>query len=320
MTAPGADAPRARLSIVIPHYHHEDKLGEAVGALAAQTRPPDEVIVVDDGSGPESLAAVRTILARFPLARLVRHERNRGVNAACRTGLEEARGDFIAFTAADDLVSPTMVERASAAIAAHPETGLLFSDLAEMDEAGGQRRILPLALSDGTRHFSPPEFRRALRRSFFFLTTGNVWFGAAALRSFGGFDERLRWHADLFAAYGIGLARGATYVPGAITYFRVSPGSYSAKGRRSAAQVPVLEAWLAKTREPTDWDCRAAFVEAAVLPDYGFNAVRALRSDPSYVTATLLRRIVARTAWDAIRPLMPWRARRAVRKMISSRA
>lgn len=311
---------RPRLSIVIPHYHHEDKLGEAIDAIAAQTDQPDEVLVVDDGSRPESLRAVEAILASYPHARLVRHPKNRGVNAAVRTGLSDITGDFVAFTAADDLVGAGMVERARAAIEAHPQIGLVFSDLAEMEENGENRQVLSLALSDTNRHFEPAEFRRALQRSFFFLTTGNVWFNVAALRAFGGFDERLRWHADLFAAYGIGVTNGAVYVPGAVTYFRVMPNSYSAKGRRSAEQVKVIEAWLEKTREPSSFPCRSAFREAAVLPDFGWNAVRALRSDLRYVTPRLLRRIALRSLWELIRPVMPWRVRRTVRRIISARA
>jgi glycosyltransferase involved in cell wall biosynthesis len=320
MTSAGYRDDGPRLSIVLPHYQHEDKLAEALAAIDAQTMKPHEVIVVDDGSARDRFRVVETIVRDFPTVRLERHERNQGVNVAAWTGLRSVTGEFVAFAAADDVLSPVIVERAAVALARYPETGIAFSDPAEMDESGKRRRVLPLSLSEGIRHFSPLEFRRTLRRSFFFLNTGNVWFRTAALRDFGPFDNRLRWHADLFAAYGMGLAHGATYVPDAIAYFRVSPASYSARGRRSAEQVAVLEAWMAKTREVSERHVRAAFIEAAVLPDYSLNALRALRSDHEYATAALLRRILVRILWNSVRRLLPWNARRTIRRIVSARA
>ena len=46
----------------------------------------------------------------------------------CNTGLEIVTGDFVLFSAADDRLSPEMVARASAAAAAFPHAGIVFSD------------------------------------------------------------------------------------------------------------------------------------------------------------------------------------------------
>ena len=113
---------RPRMSIVIPHYNHVDLLPEALDAIARQTMPPFEVVVVDDGSTDESVARLESLAANIPWLRICRHPGNRGVNAACNTGLDFVSGDFVLFSAADDRLSTTMVEHAFAAAAAFPQT------------------------------------------------------------------------------------------------------------------------------------------------------------------------------------------------------
>src|SRR5258707_14079365 len=111
---------RPRMSIVIPNYNHVDLLPEALDAIARQTMPAFEVVVVDDGSTDESVAGLESLATKLPWLRICHHPGNRGVNAACDTGLDLVTGDFVLFTAADDRLSTTMIEHAFAAAAAFP--------------------------------------------------------------------------------------------------------------------------------------------------------------------------------------------------------
>jgi len=71
----------------------------------------------------------------------------------------------------------------------------------------------------------------------------------------------------------------------------------------------VLRAWLAATRAP-GWEARrAAFVAAAILPEYSPRAMRALRSDPGYLTPRLIRRLVWLSFWVKVAPFVGTRAR-----------
>jgi glycosyltransferase involved in cell wall biosynthesis len=309
-----------RLSVVIPHFDHERFLGEAIDAIMGQSRRADEVILVDDGSRPESQRAVETIVAAHPGIRFIRHPVNRGVIAACRTGLQAVSGDYVLFSAADDRISSGLIERAHEALAIAPDTGLIFSDVAEMDETGENVKVMSLGLSDTIRHFSSEHLLLTLQRSLFHFSAGSVWYNAAALRALDGFDERLRWHADLYAAYAIGLTRGATYAPGVYSCFRKASQSYSERGRRSSAQVDVLGAWLAKSREPGAETVRHALRAAAVLPSYDLSAIKALRSDPDFVTSRLVWRIIVRNIWSPFRHMVPWRYRTMMRRLLSRRA
>ena len=304
---------RPRMSVVIPHYNHVDLLPEALDAIARQTMPPFEVVVVDDGSTDESVTRLESLATKFPWLRICRHPGNRGVNAACNTGLDLVSGDFVLFSAADDRLSTTMIEHAFAAATAFPRTGLLFSDHAEMSADGADTRIVPLDLPPARRCFSSDEFVRLMQSHFFYFHVSNVWFNVALLRELGGFPPEVKWHGDLLAAYAAAFERGAVYTPDALSYVRMSPTSYGAAGSRSSAQLEVLRAWLELTRRPGWERRRAALVAAAVWPDYRLRAVRALVEDPGYVTLRLARRLVWLSIWTKLAPVFGTGLRRWVR-------
>jgi glycosyltransferase involved in cell wall biosynthesis len=305
-----------RMSVMMPNYNHGHFIEEALTAISQQTMMPFEVVVVDDGSTDDSVARLQSLAPKMPWLRIHRHSENRGVVAAMNTGFALVRGDFVLGTAADDRLDREIIERAFTAAAEFPSAGIVFSDQAEMSADGSGARTIRLDLPSARRHFSASEFVRLMQREFFYFHVSSVWFNTELLRSLGGFRPELRWHADLFAAYAAAFERGATYVPGAVSYFRRLPHSYSA-GARGDAQNEVLLAWLAATRE-AGWEARrASFVAAAIWPEYSLRAVRALRSDPGYVTLRLAVRLVWFAAWTRIAPFAGHRARRWMRGLRS---
>jgi glycosyltransferase involved in cell wall biosynthesis len=90
-----------RMSVVIPNYNHGHLIEDALAAISRQTMPPSEVVVVDDGSTDDSLARLQALAARMPWLRIHTHGENRGVNAACNSGLDLVGGDFVVFSAAE---------------------------------------------------------------------------------------------------------------------------------------------------------------------------------------------------------------------------
>lgn len=95
-----------RVSVVIPCFNAESFLGDTIRSVLGQTYSPHEVIVVDDGSRDNSAA----IAASFGEPIRVIRQSNQGECAARNTGLDLARGDWIAFLDADDLWTPKKLE------------------------------------------------------------------------------------------------------------------------------------------------------------------------------------------------------------------
>lgn len=97
------------VSVVIPAYQRAHSILRSIDSALAQTMSDLEVIVVDDGSTDGTIEIVRAIPdARV---RLLVHETNRGGNAARQTGIDAARGQWVAFLDSDDLWVETKLAR-----------------------------------------------------------------------------------------------------------------------------------------------------------------------------------------------------------------
>jgi dolichyl-phosphate beta-glucosyltransferase len=92
------------LSIIIPAYNEELRLPATLSRIAAYARSSNratEVIVVDDGSRDNTIAATEKFHSEIPNLRVVSNGENRGKGYSVRHGMQEARGDIVLFTDAD---------------------------------------------------------------------------------------------------------------------------------------------------------------------------------------------------------------------------
>lgn len=99
-----------KISIIVPIYNLAPWLGRCVESILAQTCENLEVILVDDGSGDDSLAIARSFAERDSRVKVI-HQENAGVTAARLRGVEEATGDWIGFVDGDDELEPQMYAR-----------------------------------------------------------------------------------------------------------------------------------------------------------------------------------------------------------------
>jgi glycosyltransferase involved in cell wall biosynthesis len=104
-----------RISAIIPSYNRADLIGETLRSVLSQTRAPDEVIVVDDGSTD---ASCDVISEQFGSAVKLIRQANAGGGAARNTGLACSTGDIIHFQDSDDLSSLNTYEVQGALIEA----------------------------------------------------------------------------------------------------------------------------------------------------------------------------------------------------------
>jgi catechol 2,3-dioxygenase-like lactoylglutathione lyase family enzyme len=124
--AAGADRRgRATFSVVIAAYDAAGSIGEAVESALAQTEPPLEVIVYDDGSTDATLSALepyrdRIVYVAGPHA---------GVAAARNAALKRATGEFVAVLDADDAYLPERLEALADLAAARPDLEILCTDV-----------------------------------------------------------------------------------------------------------------------------------------------------------------------------------------------
>jgi glycosyltransferase involved in cell wall biosynthesis len=120
------------VSVVIPCYNGAKYLRETLESALAQTHPVLEVIVVDDGSTDDSAAIAESV---GPPVRVIRQP-NQGESTARNRGIDEARGDWIAFLDADDLWDPTKIAKQLAGVT--PEVGATCTGYYAFQDPGKQ--------------------------------------------------------------------------------------------------------------------------------------------------------------------------------------
>lgn len=118
-------------TIVIASYQHAQYVGDAIESALAQTAPV-EVIVVDDGSTDNT----PDVLARYGDRIRVLSIPHGGPSVARNAGLEAARGEFLQFLDADDVIERSKVADQLAEFT--PEVGWVLCDVSIHDEARGQ--------------------------------------------------------------------------------------------------------------------------------------------------------------------------------------
>lgn len=137
MSVPEA-AGRLTVAAVMPLYNKRRTVVEAVESVLAQTRVPEEIVIVDDGSSDGSREVVRQRFADEPRVRLICHETNRGVSAARNTAIRATTAPLIAFLDGDDRWLPTKIERQAALMEERPEAMLVWVAAILCDESTGE--------------------------------------------------------------------------------------------------------------------------------------------------------------------------------------
>jgi glycosyltransferase involved in cell wall biosynthesis len=111
------------VSVVIPSYNMEAFTPQTVESVLAQDYPSVEVIVVDDGSTDGSVGALKRFGERIRLI----EQKNSGACAARNRGLQECRGEFVAFLDCDDLWEPRKLTRCVETLLARPAAVMAHS-------------------------------------------------------------------------------------------------------------------------------------------------------------------------------------------------
>lgn len=139
------DSATAPVSVVIPCYRCAGTIGAAVASVAAQTRRPAEVILVDDASGDDTLDALRAVAAAYRpgWVVVVASPANGGPSQARNLGWERATQPYIAFLDADDTWAPQKLALQMAALEADPGLALIAHRMAVRDRAAGPMPLRP---------------------------------------------------------------------------------------------------------------------------------------------------------------------------------
>ncbi|MCE9613228.1 MAG: glycosyltransferase [Lentisphaerae bacterium] len=198
------------ITVYIPAYNAAAFLAEAIDSVLNQTRPADEILLVDDASTDGTADVIRAYAHRHAgLIKPIFRARNGGVSAARNDALTAAACDFITYVDADDRFLPRKLEREAAALAAHPGATIAFSDYYNVSEDGQRGEVwagaapVPegdLLLSLWARQFP--------RRDVFRFEMMEV----RRCRAAGGYDAQLRIFEDFDLRLRVSKGASACFV------------------------------------------------------------------------------------------------------------
>ena len=252
-SAPRERAPHmAALSVVMPNFNHGHLLDRSVSALLRQSRPPAEIVLVDDASTDGSRAVIDRLAAEHPEVQPLMLPQNVGVLAALEAGLRQSSGDWFYGAGADDEVLPGFFEAASTMIRRHPHLGTVNGQILCAYDDHRSDELQTLADISDESVFAPEQARALLdRREAGASLSAATLYRRDAFDALGGFPARLGPWADTFVARALAAAHGFGHLARPCVRWSIHTQSYSHRGGRDAARMrDIGREAVALLREP----------------------------------------------------------------------
>jgi glycosyltransferase involved in cell wall biosynthesis len=230
------------VSLIIATFNHARFLPVALESALAQTLDGVEVIVVDDGSTDDTPA----VLSRYADRVRVIRQANRGLAAARNAGLAVARGAYVSFLDADDVVMPTKLAEQVALLEAAPTVGWTYCDVLIETVATSHEMRASERFGYGGRTLDGWLFSELIHGNFIPAIAPLI--RRTALDSAGAFDDRLTALEDWDLWLRLSLVAEARYSPAVLVRYRVHPGGMSEdRSRMDRNRFRVLDK-LCRTR------------------------------------------------------------------------
>ncbi len=231
------------LSVVLPNYNHAKYLPEALEAILGQSRPPDEVIVIDDGSKDNSLDVLAEWAKKNPAVKVHVNEKNMGVVATLNEGVRLASSEYIYLAAADDRILPGFYEISMKMLAQYSEAGMSCGLSEHMTEDGRSMGLYDsLILSSRPVFYSKEKCRQLLLDyGSWFMCNASIY-KKSALEASGLLRLELASYADGFCSEAIAVTTGVCFIPRPMAVWRRMIGGFSSEiSRDNKKRIAILE-------------------------------------------------------------------------------
>jgi glycosyltransferase involved in cell wall biosynthesis len=201
--------PIVPVSLVITVLNEGESIHTLLETLAAQTRPPDEILISDGGSTDNTVAVVEAFAERLPIRLL--HVPGANISAGRNAAIREAQHPIIAVTDAGVRLEPDWLEHLVAPFDARPElagvAGFFVADPLTPFEVAMGATVLPIANEIKPGRFMPSSRSAAFRKT--------------AWGAIGGYPEWLDYGEDLVFDFRIAArSRPFHFAPKAVVHFR----------------------------------------------------------------------------------------------------
>ena len=139
------------VTIVITSYNYARCVGDAISSALGQSYRNLDVLVLDNASTDASLEVISAF--HDERLRVVVHPENIGIQRNHNYGIREARGEYVVFLSADDMLLPTLIEDSLAFRRANPEIDIPYFSISVADDAGNVGDYFEHPSFDGADHY-----------------------------------------------------------------------------------------------------------------------------------------------------------------------
>lgn len=225
------------ISVVIPLYNKEQSIASTLQTVLNQTYQDFEIVIVDDGSTDHSVGEVTKMTD--PRIRLI-HQENAGVSAARNRGIEEAKGEYIAFLDADDEWKSDYLKTQYELTQKYPECSVFACNYEFKDGQGKVTptiiRKIPFKGEDGilSNYFEVASCSHPPICSITIMVKKN------AIQSIGGFPVGIKSGEDLLTWARLAVNGKIAYAKQAYAVFNVEGYSISEKPKRIPAEQDIV--------------------------------------------------------------------------------
>lgn len=226
-----------KVSVVIPTYNRAEKVRKSVESVLAQSFTDLEIIVVDDGSSDQT---GQSLLHAFGDRIRYYFQPNQGVSAARNKGIEEARGEWIAFLDSDDLWEQEKLEWQLKALEQFaPQCNACYTDVRFFNHS--ETRTMFQLAEENYRHEDVMGVNTDVLRLLvkpggagMVVCLSSFLAHRDAMRKTGGFDTSLLYSQDSEFMFRLAMATGFCYVNRPLVLFDRSPAEDRHVGISSA--------------------------------------------------------------------------------------
>jgi len=221
-------------TVVIPFFNGRKTIERALSSVLAQSVPPAEVIVVNDGSNAENTTFLHALAKRHEVSVIDRP--NGGQGAARNDGIRAAATPFVCLLDQDDFYAPDHIEKLlkAASTVDLSTLGFVYSDVSR-GTADGEMTVDGVIACSGVAH--PLDTLRDMLARDIMILPSSMLIHRDNIRELGGFDERFVGFEDDDLVIRCALA-GLTiqYLPESLTVWTLNPESASFSPRMSQSR------------------------------------------------------------------------------------
>lgn len=276
------------ISVVIPLYNKSAEIARALSSVLAQTMPPREIIVVDDGSTDDGVDKVEAFDS--PLLRIIRQE-NQGVSVARNVGIKAAESRWVALLDGDDVWCADFLSSMATLIDQYPNCGAYGS--AFYIEQGDERVAADTPSEEGIVDF----FAEAMHH--FVLIPSATILRRDLVLELGGFPEGMRLGEDQYLWTKIARVSDVAFSPKKLVIY-----SREASNRSAAIYRPELTRYsFEELYDDAESDLSNEYVARVALGKALTQSVKGGTADARRAIRFFAYNRLSRRAWWKVRVL-----------------